>query len=254
MSRDSRQIRNFSLLSITRGSPKPSKSTDDLSASHDFQPQRPTSSARDSFRPRRLSIMGLRAQRSMHDLGATLKDSLPSSHNRLSSLNVNPAFLQDHEPSPPLPANARAVSGYFPDHEPPPNAIANGGPRSSSLFANDLMPPPPIGGSFAERSASPGGSRSSSKTRGRRDSYGAGDSPVDSRANSPSRPGTPGGKLGKKKTWSLGKSHGKRDSASAASQPWAFIVGTAGKQAYELSYLTKAQPVIALSRHQRNVN
>ena len=249
MARDSHQIRNFSLLSINRSSPKPSKSTDDLKDSQNppLRPTTPSGQARRSSNPRRFSIMGLRAQRSMHDLGATLRDPEPSSHNRLSSLNLNQPYLQSHEASPPVPSNSRrAVSSYIPDHEQPPYLMSAGGPRSSQMLQDvDLMPPPPIGGSFPERNTSPAGSRSSSLVRGRRDSY-VGGSPVDSRANSPSRPVTPTSKLNKKKTWSLGKSHGRKDSASTANQPWAFIVGTAEKQPYELSYLTKAQPVIAL--------
>lgn len=256
MARESRQIRNFSFLSINRSSPSSSKSTDDLKTSPSPRPVRPASSTRgDSSSSRRLSILGLRAQRSMHDLGATLRDSVPSSHNRLSSLNLGKISPYNHEPSPPLPSSSRvSTPSNLPTTDRSPSIQSRGRPNSSHLLNEaELMPPPPIGGSFAERASSPG-SRGSSKTRGRPESFSAG-SPGNSRANSPSgdfqRPTTPNGKLNKKKTWSLGKSHGKSGSTVTVNQPWAFVVGTAGKQTYELSYLTKAQPV-TMSRTVRN--
>ena len=244
-------VRNFSLLSLSSKSPKsPPNSADDMKNSPSPRPRRPTSTAREGGQgSRRLSMLGLRAQRSMHDLGATLKDTTSVAHNRLSSLNLGQP-TQKYEPSPPLPTPSRRVTQSFlgaSDRSPLPPASA-GGPRSSRALDAELMPPPPIGGAFPDRSSSPGGSRASSKTRGRRESLSA-RSPVGSRANSPAAPdfGGPGspatGKLNKKKTWLPGKSHGRSDSASNANQPWAFIVGTAEKQPYELSYLIKAQPV-----------
>jgi hypothetical protein len=114
---------------------------------------------------------------------------------------------------------------------------------------DDLLPPPPIGGSFSDRINSPSGSRASSRTRGRPDNVDTESGP-DSRGASPARewmrPTTPtSAKLNKKRTWGIGKSHGRTESGSTANQPWAFIVGTPGRQAYEMSYLTKAQPVIS---------
>ena len=250
MSRDSRQIRNFSFLSINKSSPSPSKSTDDLRTTPSPRPRRPTSTARDpGSNPRRLSSFGLRAQRSMHDLGAALKDPNPPVHNRLSSLNLGPPYAQNNEPSPPLPSSSRIVTpSNHPNYDQSPSLVPTRRPASSQMLDDaELMPPPPIGGSFAERTSSPSGSRASSRARARPGSFSAG-SPMGSRSNSPAqdpqRPTTPNStKLNKKKTWLPGKSHGRNDSASNANQPWAFIVGTAGKQPYELSYLNKAQPV-----------
>ena len=258
-SRESSQVRNFSLLSLdNQGSA--AQSTEDLRAGT-TSAARPVPSNRErSPNPHsRTTSLDIRPARSAHNLrsGTASRDASPHTHSRLPSLTLGQPFNQSDMLISPAPNTARTVtpsylSHYDSHYDRSPIMTPVGEPRSGrrqtrggfspeELVGEKLLPPPPIGGSFSERISSPTTSRDSSRARGRPDNISTG---PDSRSGSPARPVTPtSGKLNKKKTWGFGKSHGRSASGPMPDQPWAFIVGTAGKQPYELSYLTKAQPV-----------
>ena len=258
MSKDAGQPRNFSLLSIG------SNSTDHTSTSNEDlsrigrQPLRPLPHSREpSPNPhRRMPSLELRGIRSAQNVGAHSRNASPVAHSQLPKLSLGQPFKSsNYSVSPAVGApHSSTTPSYPPQSEQSPSGTPGLGPRAAVPFGmqdDDLVPPPPIGGSFGDAAQSPGGSRGSSRTRGRPGSPGA-DSGPGSRTASPARewmhPPTPteGGKLSKKKTWGLGKLHNKNSNTSNIGQDpnrLAFIVGPQGKLPYELSYLVKAQPV-----------
>ena len=256
MSKDAGQTRNFSLLSV--GSNSTDHSNDDLSRIG-RQPLRPLPSSREpSPKPhQRLPSLELRGIRSAQNMGSSSRNASPvAARSRLPSLSLGQAFTSNSLTMSPGIGTAQTsiTPGYQSQYEQSPVATPGGGPRTAiplGLQNGDLIPPPPIGGGFGDGTQSPGGSRASSRTRGRQGTAGM-DSGPGSRTASPARewlrPSTPtdGGKLSKKKPWGLAKSHNKNDSVSNLSQDpnrVAFVVGPQGKTPYDISYLVKAQPV-----------
>ena len=265
MSRDAGQARNFSLLSVSSTSTDHT-GNDDL-ARIGRQPLRPLPSSREpSPNPhRRLPSLELRGIRSAQNMGSSSRNASPVAHSRLPSLSLGPNFMSNSPTMSPSVGTARTAitPGHQSQYEQSPAGTPGYGPGTANPFDmrnEDLVPPPPIGGSFGDPQ-SPGGSRGSSRTRGRQDSAGM-DSGPGSRTASPARewlrPPTPteGGKLSKKKGWGLGKSHNKNDSTSNLRQDpsrLAFIVGPQGKMPYEVSYLVKAQPVCCSLAFDRSI-
>jgi hypothetical protein len=142
---------------------------------------------------------------------------------------------------------------------PPFKPSSAGVPALNDLATHDipdqpLLPPPPIRASFAERAASPTGSRASTDSRGRPESP-AGDgsrggSRAGSRARSPGdalRPSTPTeGKLLKKRSWIPGKGHGRSTSGMGfgqGTQSAVFVVSPRGRQPYDASPLLSSRQV-----------
>lgn len=178
---------------------------------------------------------------------------LPTPHSRNTSFEARPnkselsrkAVPHTHSRTP----SSQLAYQYMEAPDPARGRISQGFLRSDARSLSrdmpapqDLLPPPPIGGSFSDRISSLTGSRASSSTRVRPDS-GTFSRPG-SRTASPSRPTTPkNAKFNMKKTWLTGKSHDRSRSASERKEPFSFIVGTPEKQEYELTSYTSRQPV-----------
>ena len=198
-----------------------------------------------------ISQLGLRPLPSSRDQSSSLHRRYPSTefppssstqHSRSASRDQSPGAQARY------PGQAIYPSASSPSLRPQQNVRSHSGPIPvnphaglSASFPGEgaLSPPPRIGELIPHHSHSPRHSRAGSTTG----------SFSDSRPNSPVptldlvRPPTPTeGKLTRRKSWILGKSHGRSASGSnVAPGPLAWIISAKAKTVYDISYLANSR-------------
>ena len=168
----------------------------------------------------------------------------------LFSLGAPPLLPRKSEdgrrPSPPplqVPRlrESRSAQHLSPSPDPSaPRAVSSGAQQPPDQLHTPLLPPPPIGGSFADRTTS------SPRNSPRPVSYGDFRSRSRSRGASPARdlrPSTPDGRLTKKRSWIPGKSRTSSISSPPPQAAPAFVLTPQGDVPYDATYLANARPV-----------